>query len=131
MPISKLAQKLRELRKSHNYTQAYVANYLGITRQGYSHYEADTRLPDYQSLLKLAILYHINIDELINPEFFPMNDNYPIHESMNYHIGIDENTNSFIYLSSEEAKLITNYRNLTPDKQKSLIQYLTFIQQET
>lgn len=129
MPLSKLAQKLRELRKSHNYTQACVANYLGITRQGYSHYEADKRVPDYQALLKLTILYQINIDELINPEYISVNDVYPLLDPKNYHIGIDENTNSFIYLTGQEAKFITDYRNLTPDKQKSLRQYMEFISQ--
>lgn len=127
MPLSKLAQKLRELRKSHNYTQACVANYLGITRQGYSHYEADKRVPDYQALLKLTILYQINIDELINPEYIPVNDVYPLLDPKSYHTGIDESTNSFIYLSSQEAKLITDYRSLTLDKQKFIRQYMEFI----
>lgn len=129
MPLSKLSQKLRELRKSHDYTQAYVADYLGITRQGYSHYEADARVPDYQSLLKLTLLYNISIDELINPESIPLGNTLPLQESKNYHI--DKPNHSVTNLSGSEAKLIVDFRTLNPDKQKSLKQFMEFLKQES
>lgn len=34
-----LEKYLKELRKSYNYSQEYVASQLNITRQTYSHYE--------------------------------------------------------------------------------------------
>lgn len=129
MALSKLSQKLRELRKSHDYTQADVADYLGITRQGYSHYEADARVPDNQSLLKLSLLYKISIDELINQEHIPLGETFPILESKTYHKG--KNNNSIINLSGAEAKLVIDYRSLSLDKQKSLKQFVDFLKQET
>ncbi len=61
-----LPQKLKELRKVHNYTQDYVAEVLGVVRQTYSHYETGKRTPDAQALYKLAGLYNISIDDLMH-----------------------------------------------------------------
>lgn len=61
-----LPQKLKELRKAHNYTQDYVAEVLGVVRQTYSHYETGKRTPDAESLYKLAGLYNISIDDLMH-----------------------------------------------------------------
>ena len=60
-----LPEKLRELRKAHSYTQDYVANSLGIARQTYSHYETGKRTPDAEILYKLAGLYEISVEYLI------------------------------------------------------------------
>lgn len=60
-----LAQKLKELRKAHSYTQDYVAASLGVVRQTYSHYETGARVPNTEVLYKLAGLYNISVDDLI------------------------------------------------------------------
>lgn len=61
-----LAAKLRELRKGHQYTQDYVASFLGIVRQTYSHYENGLRTPSYEALYKLAGLYNISVEDLMH-----------------------------------------------------------------
>lgn len=61
-----LPQKLKELRKAHNYTQDYLADVLGVVRQTYSHYETGKRTPDAEALYKLAGLYNISIDDLLH-----------------------------------------------------------------
>lgn len=53
MKKSLLPQKLKELRKMHNYTQDYVAEALGIVRQTYSHYETGKRMPDAESRIPI------------------------------------------------------------------------------
>ena len=60
-----LLQRLKELRKLHNYTQDYVASALGIVRQTYSHYETGKRTPSPEILFKLAGLYNISVDDLM------------------------------------------------------------------
>lgn len=60
-----LPQRLKELRKLHNYTQDYVASALGIVRQTYSHYETGKRTPSPEILFKLAGLYNISVDDLM------------------------------------------------------------------
>ena len=60
-----LQQRLKELRKANNYTQDYVSEVLGIVRQTYSHYETGKRTPDSETLYKLAGLYNISVDDLM------------------------------------------------------------------
>lgn len=66
MNNDKLASKLRALRKGHQYTQDYVASFLGIVRQTYSHYENGLRTPSYEALYKLAGLYNISVEDLMH-----------------------------------------------------------------
>lgn len=63
---NRLAQKLRELRKAHSYTQYDVASMLGVVRQTYSHYETGKRSPDSEALYKLAGFYHISVEDLMH-----------------------------------------------------------------
>ncbi len=60
-----LPARLKELRKVHGYTQDYVASALGIVRQTYSHYESGRRTPGSDTLFKLAGLYGISVDDLM------------------------------------------------------------------
>ncbi len=60
-----LSQKLKELRKMHGYTQDDVAAVLGVVRQTYSHYETGKRTPSPEMLFKLAGLYRISMDDLM------------------------------------------------------------------
>lgn len=60
-----LPDKLKELRSVHGYTQDYVAAALGVVRQTYSHYEAGRRTPSPDILYKLAGLYNISVDDLM------------------------------------------------------------------
>lgn len=60
-----LPVKLKELRKAHGYTQDYVASVLNIVRQTYSHYETGQRTPSSETLFKLAGLYNISVDDLM------------------------------------------------------------------
>lgn len=60
-----LSAKLKELRKVHGLTQDYVASVLDIARQTYSHYETGKRTPNPETLFKLAGLYNISVDDLM------------------------------------------------------------------
>ena len=60
-----LPQKLKELRKANGYTQDYVASFLGVVRQTYSHYETGLRTPGPETLYKLAGLYNVSIEDLM------------------------------------------------------------------
>ncbi len=65
MNNQRLAIKLKELRKAHNLTQDYVASAIGTVRQTYSHYETGRRTPSSDVLFKLAGLYNISVDDLM------------------------------------------------------------------
>lgn len=66
MAETMLSQRLKELRKLHNYTQDYVASMLGVVRQTYSHYETGKRTPNSETLYKLAGLYNVPIDDFMH-----------------------------------------------------------------
>jgi repressor LexA len=54
--------RLRELRKANNYTQKYIANYLGVTQAAYSGWEVGRAKIDLESLKKLADFYCVSVD---------------------------------------------------------------------
>ena len=60
-----LPVKLKELRTAHGYTQDYVAAAIGVVRQTYSHYESGRRSPGPDTLYKLAGVYGISVDDLM------------------------------------------------------------------
>lgn len=59
-----LAERLKELREEHHYSQRYIAEQLNISRQTYSHYETGRINPPTDSLYALAEIYHISMDAL-------------------------------------------------------------------
>lgn len=60
--------RLTEIRKERGYTQAYMANSLGISRQAYSNYELGNREPDNSTLIALADFFDITVDYLLGRE---------------------------------------------------------------
>ncbi|PPK45261.1 helix-turn-helix domain-containing protein [Clostridium algidicarnis] len=65
---NELHRKILKLRKIHNYTQQYVADYLEVDKSTYAHYEAGRRTPNVIKLRKLAELYDLE-DELLGSTF--------------------------------------------------------------
>jgi transcriptional regulator with XRE-family HTH domain len=59
---------LKELRLKKNKTQQDVANYLGITRAAYSHFENSRNEPDISTLKKLAEYFEVSSDYLLGIE---------------------------------------------------------------
>ena len=62
---NQLGSYLYTLRKQNNYTQAYVAQQIGIGRQNYSHYETGRVRPPVKILCQLAELYGIPMEILL------------------------------------------------------------------
>lgn len=68
MSDTPLAQFLRMCRENNEYKQDDLANYLGITRQTYSHYENARLLPPTETLYKLSLFYNIPVSKLVKLE---------------------------------------------------------------
>ncbi|MDF2587012.1 MAG: transcriptional regulator, family [Anaerocolumna sp.] len=118
-----LKDKLRELRTRMHYTQNKVGQYLNMTRQGYAHYEAGLRSPDYQTLLKLSKLYQVDINELINNHTTPI-----IHDVVHENEIFSSQSNNqklpprVIQLNADEKKLFNLYSKLSDlEKQEFLL----------
>lgn len=56
---------LLNARKAIHKTQQEVADYLGISRQAYSNYEAGKWEPDFETLLKLGEYFGCSVDYLL------------------------------------------------------------------
>ena len=63
------ASGLYHARKKSGLSQENVAEKLGVSRQTISKWETGETLPDIRQSKRLAVLYHITLDELVEYEF--------------------------------------------------------------
>lgn len=61
-----LGNSLKEARKKSTLSQETVAEKLGVSRQTISKWETDDAIPDIYQSKKLAKLYNLSLDELID-----------------------------------------------------------------
>ncbi len=57
-----IGQRISELRRNHGYSQEYVAEQLGVSRQAVSKWETDTSAPDTYNLIGLAQLFGVSVE---------------------------------------------------------------------
>ena len=60
---------IRTLRIKHGITQKELAEKLNVSDKTISKWETDDTLPDIRQSKKLAVLYHLSLDELIDYDF--------------------------------------------------------------
>ncbi len=63
--LTKLPKNLKDLRKQYGYTQTYVADSIGISCSSYQAYEWGVTVPTLQNFVKLANLYSVTCDDLL------------------------------------------------------------------
>lgn len=122
-------EKLLFLRERLNVTQKAVADYIGLSRQAYAHYEFGDRYPDPKTLCKLADYFNVSVDYLLGrvdeQSFTPNTRN-----SHNYD-EILSRTTPLDQLSPDEQELIEKYRKLSPAYKIKLNTYAEiFLEQE-
>lgn len=61
-----LGSSLAQARRKSGRSQEEVAERLGVSRQTISKWELDETLPDIRQSKKLAVLYHMTLDQLID-----------------------------------------------------------------
>lgn len=137
MSGKKLETYLKELRKSYNYSQDFVASHLNITRQTYSHYETGRIMPPVNSLYNLSKLYGVSVDSFlelsanynINMDYAPavsigekiMNDD--LSEFLN-HINTPENSKKFRLLERHEKLFLYYYQLLDERDQDDILTFM-------
>jgi len=62
----KFCQNLKDTRKLCNLTQRQVADILGVVESCYANWEQGRTEPNIEMLRKLALLFNVSIDDLIN-----------------------------------------------------------------
>lgn len=131
---SRLAQKLRELRKAHSYTQYDVATMLGVVRQTYSHYETGKRVPDPETLYKLAGFYNISVEDLMHlaieldeADYFDApaatRSSHALDAFLSY-TNNPANQKKLKTLSSSEKELLFYFSLLSPENRREILDFL-------
>lgn len=69
----RFGEKVKELRKKKGWTQAQIANEIGVTKSVISFYENKDRSPSPEVLIKFAELFQVSTDYLLGVE--KMQDN--------------------------------------------------------
>lgn len=115
-PTSIFSARLRELRKSMHLTQEDIANTLNIHRTTYTKYETGKANPDQKCLLQLAELFHVSVDHLLgrDPEPSPL---------------CLQDGSASLTLTPAEQGLLFNFRLLTPDEQKTVVEFVYGVKQ--
>lgn len=71
-----MGERLRRLRLHFGATQKEIAKNIGISNVTYSQYERDERVPNDEIKTKLANLFYVSVDYLINGDDTPERDKF-------------------------------------------------------
>lgn len=111
---NKLGIYLQSLRKQQNYTQAFVAQRVGVIRQTYSHYETGRVCPSRAVLCQLADFYEIPVESLL--------------EAANILQQKEQQKNESLYqLSKSEQELIRHYKQLDERGQEDIMMLIAML----
>ena len=132
-----LEKYLKELRKSYNYSQEYVASQLNITRQTDSHYETGRITPPVDSLYNLSRLYKVPLNSFLELSIHhPENEEHSINTSNRNksecddineflkHISIPENSKKFKFLKRQEKLVLYYYQLLDDRDQEDILSFM-------
>ena len=128
-----LTQKLKDLRNAHSYNQDYVASFLNVSRQTYSHYETGKRNPNYETLFKLAGLYNISVEDLMQLTIELDKNVYydapvPTQSSQNLsqfleYFNNPSNRKKYQYNTILEKELLYYFEKITESDKKEIIEF--------
>jgi transcriptional regulator with XRE-family HTH domain len=112
--------RLRNLRKQHDLTQEQVAKKLNIVRSTYAYYETGKTSPDFNTVVRLARLFNVTTDYLLNAE--PVNPTTLSDISTSTYTPASKKTLGAEWsLRESEQKLLIAFRYLDKDTQKEFL----------
>lgn len=74
-----VGKRIQELRKENHLTQQQLADQLSVSRQAVSKWESDFNEPDIRTLIALAHIFHVSVDDLIGANI--PKENEPVFET--------------------------------------------------
>ena len=101
-----MLSRIKQLRQEQGLSQRGLAEYLGISQQSINKYENHNIEPDITTLRQIADVFCVSIDYLVEqtderqPVLLRPDDEKP--------------------LSGSECRLVSEYRQLTPDERMSI-----------
>lgn len=108
-----MIQKLRETRTDKGLNQKEVAQRINLTQQTYSDYETGRTNPDIETLIKIADILEVSTDYLLG-----RSDDFG-------NITIKEKSSSV--LTTEEQKLLNDFRSLPKPERAQATEYVQFL----
>lgn len=127
-----LGQYLKRLRKTFNYTQEFAASKLDISRQAYSHYENGRAIPPNDTIYKLASLYNVSAEMLIELSL-QTNGSLLQDEPAAYkadldsfleYMDTDNNNERYKNLSNREKHVIYYFNNIPTTDQDEILEIM-------
>lgn len=129
-----LSKRLKELRRLNNFTQDYVASSLGVIRQTYSHYETGKRIPSTEILYKLASLYKIPFEDLVQLSLeIDRNEYYEVPEpacsskemaAMLEYYDQPNQKKKYQYHTSLEKELLYYFQQISDHDKREIIEFV-------
>lgn len=129
-----LPQKLKELRRAKGYTQDYVASVLGVVRQTYSHYETGKRMPTPETLYKLAGIYNVPIEDLMQLivsldqtvyyDAPPSTQSGQELSSFLYYVNAPDNMKKLRFLNYMEKELLFYFEQISKEDKQDIIEFI-------
>lgn len=118
-----IGKKLRRLREKFGYTQQHMANILNVDRSTYSYYESEKTSPDVSTLITLAKVFNVGIEELLGHEQ-PATSLYDVKHGTGKGKDITSN-DSFIYnLARDEKQFMAFYRAVSPQTKTEILRLM-------
>lgn len=109
-----ISEALKKIRKQYKMTQEDVANFLGISRSGYTYYETGKSMPSIEVLKKLSAIYDTTIDEVIGNRIKNQSSKYGKSAVM------EDCPDPLMYMKKEEQQIVMAYR-LLDDNEKEML----------
>lgn len=107
--------RLRKLRKQQDLTQEQVAKNLNIVRSTYAYYETGKTCPDFNTVIRLARLFNVTTDFLLNAD--PVNPTLNDSSQSAYTTSAKKALGSEWTLRESEQKLLIAFRYLDKEAQ--------------
>ena len=119
----RIGERLRELRVKSGFTQCQIAKILNIDRSTYSYYEIGKTNPDVSTLVSLAKIFNISINDLLSEET-PHKSLAQKKPVANY-LFSKKNTSHIYELSDEEKELVGFFRICSKKQQAAILESLS------
>ncbi|MDD4546483.1 MAG: helix-turn-helix transcriptional regulator [Oscillospiraceae bacterium] len=112
-------ERLRKLRKQLDMTQEQISKNLNIVRSTYAYYETGKTFPDFDTVVRLAHLFNVTTDYLLDAE--PTSPQLNDDSGISYTPSIKKIIVNDWSLRESEQKLLIAYRFLDKDTQQEFL----------
>ncbi len=108
---------IKTLRDTHFYSQAYVADYIGMSSSAYGYHERGERMPTPAMIVSLAVLYNVNVQKMLS---MAVEDENPriarlfVYEEADYagpDIPVSPDGRTHELITEQERHLLEHYRS--------------------